>query len=96
MRIPSHSLPPVSLTALTEATAAINSTLDFSSVLSTIAELARSVTHAEASTVFSLDPQHKKLVVVSEMPRTSSGKIKKHMLRAQLLKDGRLEQGDRR
>ena len=65
MKLSSHSLPPPSLTALTEAAAAINSTLDFRSVLSTIANLARSVTHAEASTVFSLDPKRNKLIVVS-------------------------------
>ncbi|MFQ5591280.1 MAG: sigma 54-interacting transcriptional regulator [Phycisphaerae bacterium] len=65
MELLSHSLPPASLTALTEAAAAINSTLDVRTVLSTIAELARSVTHAEASTVFSLDPRRSKLVVVS-------------------------------
>ncbi len=65
VKLSSHSLPTESLTALTEAAAAINSTLDVRSVLSTIANLARSVTHAEASTVFSLTPQHNKLTVVS-------------------------------
>ncbi|UCE61085.1 MAG: sigma 54-interacting transcriptional regulator [Phycisphaerales bacterium] len=65
MEIPSHSLPPVSLTALTEAAAVINSTLDFDAVVSKIANLARSVTHAEASTVFTLDSHSGKLVVVA-------------------------------
>jgi Nif-specific regulatory protein len=53
------------LTALTEAAAAINSTLDLDSVLRTIARLACNVTRAEASNVFSLDGQRGKLVVVA-------------------------------
>jgi len=65
MRISSHTLPPASLTALTEAAAVFNSTLDYKLVLSTIADLARSVAHAEASTVFCLDAGRGKLVVVA-------------------------------
>ena len=44
--ISARSLSPESLSALTEAAAAVNSTLDMSIVLNTIARLAAGVTHA--------------------------------------------------
>jgi Nif-specific regulatory protein len=59
------SLPASSLTALTEAAAAIGSTLNLDSVLSTIARLACDVTRGEVSSVFSLDPARGKLVVLA-------------------------------
>ena len=65
MTVLSHSIPASSLTALTEAAAAISSTLDLQAVLSTIARLACEVTRAEASGVFFLDPTRRKLVVVA-------------------------------
>ena len=61
----SHSLPASSLTALTEAAAAISSTLDLDSVLSTIARLACEVTRGEVSSVFSLDSQRNRMTVVA-------------------------------
>jgi len=61
----SHSLPASSLTALTEAAAAISSTLDLDSVLSTIARLACEVTRGEVSSVFSLDSQRNRMIVVA-------------------------------
>ena len=63
--VPLHALPPASLTALTEAAAAITSTLDLETVLQTIARLACQVARAEASSVFSLNPQGPKLAVVA-------------------------------
>lgn len=65
MNISPHSLPPASLTALTEAAAAINSTLDLHAVLQTIARLARAVTHAEASSVLLLDAARAELVIAA-------------------------------
>ncbi len=62
---PPQTLPPASLTALCEAAAAINSTLDLPAVLQTIARLACEVTRAEASNVFSLDTRSKKLNIVA-------------------------------
>jgi len=53
------------LSALTEAAAAISSTLDFDSVLSTVARLACEVTRGEVSSVFSLDTQRNKLIAVA-------------------------------
>lgn len=63
MPVPQPTLSSASLTALTEAAAAINSTLDLDALLATIAELARAVTRAEASSVFSLEPRTRRLVV---------------------------------
>jgi len=60
-----HALPAASLTALTEAAAAINSTLDLDAVLQTIARLACAVTRAEAASVFLLGDRRKRLVVVA-------------------------------
>ncbi|MCH7812676.1 MAG: sigma 54-interacting transcriptional regulator [Planctomycetes bacterium] len=65
MDVPPHSLPPASLTALTEAAAAINSTLELESVLQTISRLACRVARAEASNVFLLQPREHKLKVVA-------------------------------
>ncbi len=65
MSLGSHSLPPTSLTALTEAAAAITSTLDLDAVLRTIARLACRVTRGEASNVFSLNGHGGKLVLVA-------------------------------
>jgi len=53
------------LTALTEAAAAITSTLDLNSILQTVARLAGAVTHAEASNVFLLDERRRRLTVVA-------------------------------
>jgi len=63
--IVSHSLSPAALTGLTEAAAAINSTLDLDSVLRTISRLACRVTRTEASNVFSLESAGKKLVLAA-------------------------------
>ncbi len=59
------SLPAESLTALTEAAAAISSTLELEPVLQTIARLACTVARAEASNVFLLDARRRKLTVVA-------------------------------
>lgn len=63
MLLPSPNGPSASLAALTEAAAAINSTLELKVVLETIARLACSVTRAETSSVFTLDTVRSKLVV---------------------------------
>lgn len=60
-----QTLSPAALTALTEAATAINSTLDLNAVLATIAQLARIVTHSEASSVFTLTGQGQKLAVAA-------------------------------
>ncbi len=60
-----RSLSAESLTALTEAAAAISSTLELDPVLQTIARLACTVARAEASSVFLLDARRKKLVVAA-------------------------------
>ncbi len=65
MNLPPQSLPARSLTALTEAAAAISSTLDLNVVLQTIARLASEVTRGEASAVFSLDPGGDSLVALA-------------------------------
>ena len=65
MAVPSHALSTSSLSALTEAAAAISSTLDLDSVLSTVAGLACEVTRGEVGSVFSLDTQRNKLVAVA-------------------------------
>ncbi len=65
MSIQPHSLPASALTALTEAAAAINSTLELDALLSTIARLACTVTRGEASSVLTLDPLRNQLVVVA-------------------------------
>ncbi|NLX20550.1 MAG: sigma-54-dependent Fis family transcriptional regulator [Phycisphaerae bacterium] len=60
-----ESLSPASLTALTEAAAAITSTLKLDSVLQTIARLACSVTRGEASCVFLLDARTRRVTVAA-------------------------------
>ena len=65
MSVQPDSLTPSSLTALTQATAAINSTLDLDAVLSTIARLASAVTRAAASRVFLLDGKRNVLFVAA-------------------------------
>ena len=65
MDLPHHALPAASLTALTEAAAVINSTLDLDSVLQTIARLACQVARAEASNVFLVDTRRDKLVIAA-------------------------------
>ncbi len=59
---PHLNLPVESLRALTEASAAINSTLDFETVLAQIARAARAVTRAEASSVLLYDRRRLKLI----------------------------------
>ena len=63
--VSARSLSPESLTALTEAAAAVNSTLDMNLVLNTIARLAAGVTHAEASSVLLVVPRSGKFVVAA-------------------------------
>ena len=60
-----HFLSPSALTALTQAAAAINSTLELDRVLTTIARLACTVTRGESSSVLMLDSDEKKLVVAA-------------------------------
>ncbi|MHC4063348.1 MAG: sigma-54 interaction domain-containing protein [Planctomycetota bacterium] len=70
-----HAVPPASLTALTEAAAAITSTLDLESVLQTISRLACGVTRAEASNVFLLDARRGKLVVAAATGHRRDGLV---------------------
>ena len=65
MKIPATNLSPASLAALTEASAAINSSLDLDVVLNAIARSAAEVMRAEASSVLLLDQRRRKLVFVA-------------------------------
>ncbi len=62
MDLASHDYPRESLTALAEASAAINSTLDLKVVLDQIAKSAAVVMRAEASSVLTFDRRRKELV----------------------------------
>jgi Nif-specific regulatory protein len=62
MDLASLQFPPETLKALTEASAAINSTLDLSTVLNQIARSAAAVLQAEASSVLMLDARRDVLV----------------------------------
>ncbi len=62
-----HSLSAASLSALTEAAAAINSSLDLESVWRKMAQLACKVTRAEASNVFRIDVDQAALVLVGAL-----------------------------
>jgi Nif-specific regulatory protein len=62
MKVPASNLSPASLAALTEASAAINSSLDLDVVLGAIARSAASVMRADASSVLLLDRRRKKLI----------------------------------
>lgn len=59
---PYRSLPPRTLSALIEASAAINATLEPATVLSSIARMSAVVMRAEASSVLTLDRRRKRLV----------------------------------
>ena len=65
MSIKDQALPQESLSALVEATAAINSTLDLEATLLAVARAAASVMQAEASSVLLLDPRRRKLVFMA-------------------------------
>ncbi len=62
MDLASHRFPPETLSALVEASSAINSTLDVQQVLDRIAHFAAGVIQAEASSVLLLDRMRDKLV----------------------------------
>lgn len=62
MSLKNHALPTNALSALVEASAAINSTLEFDQTLQAIARSAAEVMQAEASSVMLLDPVRRKLV----------------------------------
>lgn len=62
MDLASHRFPPETLSALVEASSAINSTLDLQGVLDRIAHFAAGVTRAQASSVLLLDRSRGKLV----------------------------------
>ncbi|MFQ5413164.1 MAG: sigma 54-interacting transcriptional regulator [Phycisphaerae bacterium] len=70
MEIDARSFSPESLSALTTATAAINSTLDPDVVLDRIAEMAASVVRAEASSVLLLDASRDKLIFAAAVGAT--------------------------
>src|SRR5215470_2594363 len=59
---PYRSLPPRTLTALIEASATINATLDPNTVLASIGRMAAMVMRAAASSVLMLDKRRNKLV----------------------------------
>jgi Nif-specific regulatory protein len=61
-QLSSHHFPPEALTALAEASAAINSTLEIETVLDQIARHAATVMSAEASSVLTYDRRRHKLV----------------------------------
>ncbi|MFH0983854.1 MAG: sigma-54-dependent Fis family transcriptional regulator [Planctomycetota bacterium] len=65
MGLATGNISRASLRALTEASAAINTSLDLPQVLNTIARSAASVTEAEASSVLLLDKRRNKLVFVA-------------------------------
>jgi len=62
MTVPQRTLPQRTLSALIEASTAINSSLDTQTTLSAIARSAATVMHAEASSVLLLDKRRNKLV----------------------------------
>ena len=62
MKLSTTNLSQSSLAALAEASAAINSSLDPTVVLSAIAQSAAEVLHAEASSVLLLDRRRKKMI----------------------------------
>jgi len=62
MSLSEKALPHKTLTALVDASAAINSSLDLRATLQAIARMAANVIEAEASSVLLLDPQRRKLV----------------------------------
>jgi Nif-specific regulatory protein len=62
MDLASHRFPPETLSALVEASSAINSTLDVQRVLDRIAHFAATVIQAQASSVLLLDRLRNKLV----------------------------------
>lgn len=62
MNFVTANLPPNALTALAEASATINSTLDLETVLNQIAESAAAVMQAEASSVLTLEKRRDKLI----------------------------------
>ena len=77
MDVSSANLTPGSLTALAEASAAINSTLDLDVVLDQIAKSAAEVMQAEGSSVLTLDRVRNKLIftaAVGEQGRALLGK----------------------
>jgi len=65
MSLKDQALPKETLSALVEASAAINSTLDLEATLQAIARTAASVMQAEASSVLLLDPHRRKLVFMA-------------------------------
>jgi len=65
MSIKDQVLPKETLSALVEANAAINSTLDLEATLQAIARTAASVMRAEASSVMLVDPYRRKLVFMA-------------------------------
>ncbi len=65
MSIRDKALPPNTLSALVEATATINSSLDLRATLQSIAQMAATVMQAEASSVLLVDPQRCKLVFLA-------------------------------
>ncbi len=67
MKLSADKLPASSLAALAEASAAINSSLDFNVVLDAIARSAASVMRAEAASVLLLDERRKTLVFVAAL-----------------------------
>jgi len=60
-----RSLPPETLSALIDATASINSSLDLREVLQSVARSVAAVMRAEASSVLALDSRRKKLVFMA-------------------------------
>jgi len=65
VKLLADNLPATSLAALAEASAAINSSLDFNVVLDAIARSAANVMRAEAASVLLLDERRKTLVFVA-------------------------------
>jgi len=65
MTASTQPIPSSALAALTEAATAVNSTLDLTTVLNTVARLACDVVRAEVSCVFTLEPTKGKLVVLA-------------------------------
>ncbi|HSW46254.1 MAG TPA: sigma 54-interacting transcriptional regulator [Phycisphaerae bacterium] len=65
MSIKDQALPSETLSALVEATAAINSTLDLEATLQAIARAATRVMRAEASSVLLIDPKRHKLIFMA-------------------------------
>lgn len=77
MDFSSYTFPPQALAALTQASAAINSTIDLEVVLNQIARSAAAVVRAEAGSVLTLDRRRNKLIFAAAHGEQASALVGK-------------------